>query len=311
MRSEWAETIRHVHIEPTWQPKPASRRRTLADAYAVASEYHASRTTRSTVSEVGSRPTYGTEGRGSGSSAVRSARGRDPCTSPDRETGSWARPSPARVSPAASSRAACRGMAEGRCQGPNAPMPCTTPFGSECASLGDQRAEEGVFALQADGVEVADDAAVGRPEVGLCVRDTFGGAVGGHEGFDLPQVWSGDGREQMVFDLVVQAAHEHRHQRSAADVAAHQHLAAQEVELELWRHERHANVVGREREAHVEAEHRQLDGQEGEGHAGRQHDEDQGEQPAEPYGQEGHLDPAALDLAAAEHPLDAVPVQRH
>lgn len=72
--------------------------------------------------------TYGTEGRGSGSSAVRSARGRDPCTSPDRETGSWARPSPARVSPAASSRAACRGMAEGRCQGPNAPMPCTTPL---------------------------------------------------------------------------------------------------------------------------------------------------------------------------------------
>ena len=44
------------------------------------------------------------------------------------------------------------------------------------------------------------------------------------------------------------------------DVAAHQDLAPQEVQLELRRDQRHPNVVRREREAHVEAEGQRTPG---------------------------------------------------
>jgi hypothetical protein len=43
----------------------------------------------------------------------------------------------------------------------------------------------------------------------------------------------GPSRKQVVFDLVVQPTHEHRDEGSAADVAAHQDLAAQKVQPRL------------------------------------------------------------------------------
>ena len=92
----------------------------------------------------------------------------------------------------------------------------------------------------------------------------------------------------MVLDLVVQPAHEDRHRRSAADVAAHQDLAAQEVQLQLGRHQRHADVVRRERGAHVEAEDGQLHGEERDRLPRRQHAEHQTPaRSAEPDGEEG------------------------
>ena len=53
--------------------------------------------------------------------------------------------------------------------------------GLKGAALSDQRAEEGVFTAKSDGVEVADDDAVGLPKRGAGVGDTLGGAVGGDE----------------------------------------------------------------------------------------------------------------------------------
>jgi hypothetical protein len=43
--------------------------------------------------------------------------------------------------------------------------------------LSDERAEERVFAAQSDGVQVADDDAVGLPEAGAGVGNTLGGVV--------------------------------------------------------------------------------------------------------------------------------------
>ena len=67
----------------------------------------------------------------------------------------------------------------------------------------------------------------------------------------------------MVFDLIVEAAHEDRHETAAADVATHQDLTLQEVQLQPRRDQRHADVVRRERRAQIEAEDGQLDGEEG------------------------------------------------
>jgi hypothetical protein len=54
-------------------------------------------------------------------------------------------------------------------------------YGLEGAALSNHGAQEGVFAAQSDGVEVADDDAVRMPERGAGVGDTLGRAVGGHE----------------------------------------------------------------------------------------------------------------------------------
>ena len=104
----------------------------------------------------------------------------------------------------------------------------------------------------------------------------------------------------MVFDLIVEAAHEDRHETSAADVATHQDLAPQEVQLQPRRDQRHADVVRRERRAQVEAEDGQLDGEEGDGLARRQHQEHESDKAADANGQHGELNPSALDLAAAQ-----------
>ena len=90
-------------------------------------------------------------------------------------------------------------------------------------------------------------AAVCVPEGGARVRNALGGTVRGHKWLCFTEMGSRHGGEQVMFDLVVQPAHEDRHQGPAADVAAHQDLAAQEVQLQLGRHKRHADVVGRER----------------------------------------------------------------
>jgi len=74
----------------------------------------------------------------------------------------------------------------------------------------------------------------------------LGGAVGGNERLRFTQMGSRHGGEQVVLDLIVQPTHEYRDRRSAADVAAHQDLPAQEVKLQFGRHQRHADVDARE-----------------------------------------------------------------
>ena len=68
------------------------------------------------------------------------------------------------------------------------------------------------------------------------------------------QVRSGHAREQVVFDLVVQATQDEVDDSAAADVAGGQHLPAQVVPLFSRLEDRHALVVRGERAAHAEAE---------------------------------------------------------
>jgi hypothetical protein len=63
----------------------------------------------------------------------------------------------------------------------------------------------------------------------------------------------------MVLDLVVQPAERHVDDASAPHVAAHEHLPAQEVDLDVGRHDWHALVVGSECGPHVQPEQRELD----------------------------------------------------
>ena len=68
----------------------------------------------------------------------------------------------------------------------------------------------------------------------------------------------------------------------------------------------HADVVGSERRSHVEAENRELHGQEGHRLApAAARASSKSGQPAEADGQEGDLDPAALDFVPAEDSFDA------
>jgi len=181
--------------------------------------------------------------------------------------------------------------------------------GIDGSALGDQRAQEGVVAGEADLVEVSGDVPVGGWEAGLGVRKALGCAVGGHQGRDPAQVGSGDRWEQVVLDLVVQAAHQDRDDASARDVAAHQHLTAKEVQLERRRDEGHPDVVGRERAPEVHPEDGHLDDEE-EGRLARGQDhEDERTEATQPDGQEPGLDPAAGDGGAGGDPADALPVQ--
>ena len=75
------------------------------------------------------------------------------------------------------------------------------------------------------------------------------------------------------------------------------------------RDDRHALVVRGERGAHVDAEDGELHAEEGERHAERQEPEERAEVDREAQRDERELDPAALDLAAAEQVLDAERVQ--
>jgi len=113
----------------------------------------------------------------------------------------------------------------------------------------------------------------------------------------------------MVLDLVVESTHQDRHRPAAGDVAAHQHLTTQEVQLQSSRDQRHADVVVRQRACQVETEDRQLDGDERGTLAGRQDEENQGEEAAESQHQQRKLDPAALQLVASQEADQPVGVQ--
>ena len=116
-------------------------------------------------------------------------------------------------------------------------------------------------------------------------------------------------REQVVLDLVVEAAAERRRPPAAADVARGEHLLREEVDLRVGRDDRHALVVRRERGAHVDAEDGQLHADEGERHAERQHQKIDAEVDAKRSGDEAELEPAALDRPAVEQGADRGDVQ--
>ena len=71
----------------------------------------------------------------------------------------------------------------------------------------------------------------------------------------------------------------------------------------------HAHVVRGERGAHVDAEDGELHAEEGERHADRQHPEDAPTHDRHADGDEGDLERAAVDLAAAEDVAERLDVQ--
>jgi hypothetical protein len=107
-----------------------------------------------------------------------------------------------------------------------------------------------------DLVQVLQGLSVGGDEAGLLVGDTDLDAVCLHDRLSLAQVRGRHGGEQVVLDLVVQAAQRRVGQPTAADVAGGQHLLAQKV-LVAGR-VRHALVVRCERHAEIDAEQRLM-----------------------------------------------------
>ena len=80
-----------------------------------------------------------------------------------------------------------------------------------------------------DGVEVAQRLGVGAHQAGLAVGQALLLAELPDQGLGAAQVGPGHGGEQVVLDLVVQAAQGEVGEPAAADVAGGEHLAAQEV----------------------------------------------------------------------------------
>ncbi len=159
-----------------------------------------------------------------------------------------------------------------------------------------------------DLVEVTQTLAVGLDRADLHVVDAALGAEVAHDRLDLPQVGPGHAREQVVLDLVVEAAQHEVDDRRALDVTGGQHLLAQEVEVVLGGQHRHALVVRCERHAHVEAEQRLVDADERERHPDRENRENRCQVGGEVHEDQDAL-PATVPHLRGEHGLDAVDVQ--
>ena len=115
-----------------------------------------------------------------------------------------------------------------------------------------------------------------------------------HDGLGMAEVRPRHAREEVVLDLVVEAAERHVHEGATAHVPRGQHLAQERVRGLLGTQDRHALVTGREGAAQVDPErglvHRR---------------EDERLRPGEGPRQEGDV---RDEVDGEEHPLDrAVP----
>src|SRR6185437_8129825 len=116
-----------------------------------------------------------------------------------------------------------------------------------------------------DGVEVAEGLGVGAGQAGLAVGQDVLFAECPDQDLGVPEVGAGHGGEQVVLDLVVQAAQRQVGEPAAADVAGGEYLAAQEVAAVGGGQDGHALVIGGERAAQVHAEQALLDQDEHDG----------------------------------------------
>ncbi len=72
------------------------------------------------------------------------------------------------------------------------------------------------------------------------------------------QIWPGETGEEVMLDLVLEPAQCKVDERAATDIAGHQNLPAQEVDLHIAWNRRHADVVGREGSTEEETEDAHL-----------------------------------------------------
>src|SRR6266550_3105048 len=171
------------------------------------------------------------------------------------------------------------------------------------ASVGDRRAGR-----PADGVEVPQRLGVGGDQRALVVGDAMLLAERPDERSGPAQAGPWHAGEQVVLDLVVQAAEQEVDEPAAPDVARGQHLAPEEVQVVLFGHHRHAFVVRRERAAQVQAEQALLDGHEGHRLHRREHQRHGREVAAEVHRQQRGLRRPAPD-PGPEHRPDAGDMQ--
>ena len=104
-----------------------------------------------------------------------------------------------------------------------------------------------------DGVEAGEDGAAALDEARLHVEDAFAFTNGLHVLFEAGELVAGRVREEVMFDLVVEADHEHVADHAAANVAGGYNLLLQERHVAIDRQGSHALVVGREAVREVKA----------------------------------------------------------
>ncbi len=136
----------------------------------------------------------------------------------------------------------------------------------------------------------------------------MGGAVGADQRLGMFEVGAGHGREQVVLDLVVEPTHHEVGEVTAPDVAGHQHLAAQEVDLHAGRHQGHALVVGGEGATEQQPEQRELHGDERRRLGRGQQQEHGGEETTEADCDERQFQPTVGDAALLQQRLHAIDV---
>jgi hypothetical protein len=125
----------------------------------------------------------------------------------------------------------------------------------------------------ANGIEVTERLRVGARQAALAVRHASLPAERLDQGLRAAQVGPWHGGEQVVLDLVVQAAKREIGEPAAAHIARGERLAAQEVALIGGLQDGHALVVGREGAPQVQAEQALLHDHEHHRPDGREHQE--------------------------------------
>src|ERR1039458_4407061 len=115
----------------------------------------------------------------------------------------------------------------------------------------------------ADRVQVPQNLDVGVDETSLVVGDAVLLAERAHRLLGVPQAGPRHGGEQVMLDLVIQAAEREVGEPAAADVTRSDHLAVEEIDLLILAKYGHALVIGRKRASEVDPEHALLDEEEG------------------------------------------------
>jgi hypothetical protein len=126
-------------------------------------------------------------------------------------------------------------------------------------------------------MQVLENLFIGLEHAGLVVGDTVIPAEASDDRLPFSQLVAGQPREQVVFDLVVEASVPEVGDRVGDDVAAGQYLSAQEVHLAVTFQKGHSFVVGCEDRDHVGAEEPAMDGDEEQRLQRFQHREQQAE----------------------------------
>src|ERR1700683_127599 len=152
----------------------------------------------------------------------------------------------------------------------------------------------------ADSIQVTESLRVGTHQTGLAVGQPFLAAELADQSLRPAQARSRHRREQVVLNLVVQAAEGKVGEPASANIARCENLTAEEVVLVLRSQDRHALVVRSERGSQVQAEQALLYQDEDDRLQGAQHDEHNGKETGDVQREQNHLGRPAPGGAAGQ-----------